>query len=60
MRSCSSRLTLNLAATFSDVMPMGMRQDAAISFSSILGLEPPSHVIGFVLMDSTPPAIPMS
>mmetsp|Transcript_5485 Transcript_5485/g.15482 ORF Transcript_5485/g.15482 Transcript_5485/m.15482 type:complete len:233 (+) Transcript_5485:1115-1813(+) len=58
--SWTSLETLNLAATFSLVMPIGMRHAAADSFSSMLGLAPPSHVMGFTDMDSTPPAIPMS
>ena len=39
---------------------MGSRQSCASWLSAILGFTPPSQAMGLVLMDSTPPASPMS
>lgn len=40
--------------------PMGSRQSCAFWLSAILGFTPPSQAMGLVLIDSTPPASPMS
>lgn len=57
-RQSSHLVTPNLAATFSEVMPMGSIHDLACLTISIAGLTPPCHVIGLEDMDSTPPASP--
>ena len=41
-----------------DNVPIGSRQFCAFSFSEMRGLIPPSHAIGLVDIDSTPPASP--
>mmetsp|Transcript_114490 Transcript_114490/g.318435 ORF Transcript_114490/g.318435 Transcript_114490/m.318435 type:complete len:265 (+) Transcript_114490:426-1220(+) len=63
IRSCTSREIPYFAATFSDVTPMGMRHAAANSCFSTLGLVfdiTVWDVIGYMDMDSTPPAMPTS
>lgn len=57
--SCLSLATPNLAATFSEVMPMGSRHDWADGLVATLGLTPPCQSIGLADMVSTPPARPM-
>jgi len=47
-----------LTATFSEVMPMGMRQDLAAGLASTRGSMPPSHFMGLMDMVSTPAAMP--
>mmetsp|Transcript_5173 Transcript_5173/g.18074 ORF Transcript_5173/g.18074 Transcript_5173/m.18074 type:complete len:318 (+) Transcript_5173:16-969(+) len=57
--SCCSRVTPNLAATFSEVTPMGIMQFCASLDSPSRGFAPPSHAMGLVVMVSTPAPMPM-
>mmetsp|Transcript_77938 Transcript_77938/g.142662 ORF Transcript_77938/g.142662 Transcript_77938/m.142662 type:complete len:210 (+) Transcript_77938:336-965(+) len=61
--SCTSRERFHFSATFSEVIPIGIRQDDAISLSTIFGDSFPTStaaVMEYCVMDSTPPAMPMS
>ena len=53
-------ITNNIGTEFQGRSPIGRRQSWAFWFSAILGLTPPSQAMGLVLIDSTPPARPMS
>ena len=52
--------TFHCLATFSEVMPMGIRQSLACWLRKALGFILPSQPILAVDMDSTPAATPMS
>ena len=58
--SCASRVIPHFSATFSLVMPMGIKQFCASLDDAIRGLIPPSHFIGFAVIVSTPAPIPIS
>mmetsp|Transcript_70736 Transcript_70736/g.216814 ORF Transcript_70736/g.216814 Transcript_70736/m.216814 type:complete len:246 (+) Transcript_70736:210-947(+) len=61
--SCVSREMPYFAATFSEVMPIGMRHEPAISLSKMppdILLKSTPSVIAYIDMDSTPPAMPTS
>jgi hypothetical protein len=58
--SCVSRVMFHFSATFSDVIPMGIRQDCACDDEATRGFMPPSHFIGLDVIVSTPAAIPTS
>ena len=50
----------HFSATFSEVTPMGMRQDCAADEDATRGFMPPSHFMGFAVIVSTPAATPTS
>mmetsp|Transcript_27290 Transcript_27290/g.67045 ORF Transcript_27290/g.67045 Transcript_27290/m.67045 type:complete len:272 (+) Transcript_27290:59-874(+) len=58
--SCVARVMFHFSATFSEVMPMGMRHDCACMDDATRGFMPPSHTMGLAVMVSTPAAMPTS
>mmetsp|Transcript_56913 Transcript_56913/g.160630 ORF Transcript_56913/g.160630 Transcript_56913/m.160630 type:complete len:210 (+) Transcript_56913:436-1065(+) len=61
--SCVSREMFHFSATFSDVMPIGTRTVCAVALAKMLGESfsgSMSVAMGYMDMDSTPPAMPTS
>ena len=58
--SCASLEMRHRSATFSDVIPIGMRHDCAWDEDATRGFMPPSHFMGFWVIVSTPAAMPTS